>query len=589
MSEESRMISRREPAGWQACAGRWGLALAVLLASVALAAVGAQEYPPPEERTLLVRGDYNFPPYEFLKDGEPAGYNIEMLRAVARVMDLDVEVKLGPWSKVRRDLEEGRADIISGMMHSAERDEKVDFSEPHIIVHHSLFVRRGSSVESLDDLDGRPLIVQEGDIMHDYALREDLTDKLITVETPLDALTLLHSGNYECALIGRLQGLYLARREGLDNVQATGPSLMPRKYCFAVREGDRALLARLNEGLRVLSATGEADKIYDRWFGPATATPHPWRHLLPWAVGAAALALIALLVVILWSRSLSHRVKAATARLEEELKERRAAEAELAEHRDHLEDIVEERTRELREANEAMIKQERLATLGHLTATVSHELRNPLGTIRNSAYTVREHMRRAGVRDAEAALDRLERALVRCDSIIQELLEYTRSHSLSPSATRLDRWVDSALDEMGPAPGVELERDLDSGAYVRIDRDRFRRVLTNLVDNAMQAITGARSGAPAEGPIDGRVIVRTRSSADKVELQVSDTGPGIDPEALDDVFEPLFTTKSYGVGLGLPIVRQIVRMHGGEVELQTEPGEGTTFTCRLPRAREPEG
>jgi signal transduction histidine kinase len=121
---------------------------------------------------------------------------------------------------------------------------------------------------------------------------------------------------------------------------------------------------------------------------------------------------------------------------------------------------------------------------------------------------------------------------------------------------------------------------------VPLDRDRFRQVMVNLLDNAIQAI-----GDPdwqRRGPKENTITVRTGCAGPFLELSVIDTGPGMMPATLAKIFEPLFTTKSFGVGLGLPMVRQIVQQHGGSIEAASEVDRGTTFLIRIPRLAQPQ-
>ena len=246
----------------------------------------------------------------------------------------------------------------------------------------------------------------------------------------------------------------------------------------------------------------------------------------------------------------------------------------LARNRDHLEELVRERTRELEVAHEELLRKERLATLGQLTATVSHELRNPLGTIRSSIFTIGELTRDRGL-GIEHVLDRVERSIVRCDNMIEELLDYTRTRPLACARTSVDEWLGQVLSELEIPGGIALEPELSSGVEVAIDRERFRRCLVNVVDNACQAMLEAKRPA-------GHLTLRTEVLGDRLEVRIIDTGVGVAPEHLDRLFEPLFSTKGFGVGLGLPLARQIMEQQGGGIDIHSKPDEGTEVTLWLP-------
>jgi nitrogen fixation/metabolism regulation signal transduction histidine kinase len=224
-----------------------------------------------------------------------------------------------------------------------------------------------------------------------------------------------------------------------------------------------------------------------------------------------------------------------------------------------------------------LLSKERLSALGQLTATVAHELRNPLSAIRTTLPVIQEAAAAAGVR-LDRPMARIERSIARCNQLVTGLLDYTRPAVLSIKPTCIDAWLEAMLDEQTVPPQVLLQRELSAaGCVVNLDPERFRRVIINLLDNAMQAI----EQSPACGGGQQKVCVETRVS-DQLEITVSDTGPGIAPEILPRIFEPLFSTKSFGTGLGLPTVKQLVEQHRGTISIDSNPGQGTAVRITMP-------
>jgi signal transduction histidine kinase len=244
-----------------------------------------------------------------------------------------------------------------------------------------------------------------------------------------------------------------------------------------------------------------------------------------------------------------------------------------------LEQRVTQRTAELRAAQDELVRKERLATLGQLTGTVSHELRNPLGAMRASIAAIKrlaadEHPL------LRSAMGIVDRSITRCDNIVGDLLDYSKVRNLEPQPTAVDDWLEEVLDEYTLPAGVTLRRDLAADVEVTFDRDRFRRVMVNVLDNACQAMANEEDEA-ADGK--GRLLtVATRSAGDCLEVSVGDTGAGIPLEDMPKMFEPLYSTKSFGVGLGLPIVKGIMDQHGGSIDFDSEAGRGTRVSLRLP-------
>lgn len=255
-----------------------------------------------------------------------------------------------------------------------------------------------------------------------------------------------------------------------------------------------------------------------------------------------------------------------------------SAQDALAAQQRNLERLVEERTLALESAQEELLRRERLALIGQLTATVSHELRNPMATIRGSAYLIN---RRFGKTDAtsEQVFERIFRNIDRCDRIIDELLDYARSRSLVREPWDLSQWLTLAFAEFEIPEGIQVDRALEPGLMVSIDPERMRRCVQNMVLNACQAMDHNEDRPRT-------LSLRCAADGENALMEISDTGEGMDEARLARIFEPLFSTKSYGIGLGLPLAKQVIELHGGTLNVCSEPGNGTSFVLRLPLLRD---
>lgn len=232
-------------------------------------------------------------------------------------------------------------------------------------------------------------------------------------------------------------------------------------------------------------------------------------------------------------------------------------------------------------ARQAAADQKHLATIGKVAATVSHELRNPLAAIRTSTALLRASADSA-LPEHRRALDRIERSVQRCSNIIQDLLTFTEPKALRREATALDEWIEALLRGLDLPSGIELAVELSNGGILAIDRQRMGVAVGNLLNNAAAALTDP-DWTPPPG-YQRRIELVSLQDDEGSELTVRDNGPGIAPHVLARAFEPLFTTRNFGVGLGLPIARQIVEAHGGSLTLQSSPGDGTAARLWLPRA-----
>lgn len=254
----------------------------------------------------------------------------------------------------------------------------------------------------------------------------------------------------------------------------------------------------------------------------------------------------------------------------------------LAQYQTHLEDLVKERTAKLEAVQKELLDKEKLATIGQLTAMVSHEIRNPLGTIRNAIYLIANSLNATDL-ELLTAVRLAERNIQRCDLIIEELLDYTRSRELRLELTDFDAWMEEVLDEQRVPVGISLRRKINTGLQVYLDREQFRRAVINILQNAIQAIP---EKPDKSGVVWGKVDVEAVAGALRLEVRITDNGPGIEPDKMQKVFEPLYSTKGFGVGLGLPIVKKTMEILNGGVEIESRPGVGSTFIMWLPYTRD---
>lgn len=226
--------------------------------------------------------------------------------------------------------------------------------------------------------------------------------------------------------------------------------------------------------------------------------------------------------------------------------------------------------RELRSA-------ERLAAVGRISAQITHEIRNPLNAIGLNAELLAEELARLSPapREAVQLVAAISRETDRLEGVAEEYLKFARLPRATPAPLDLDELVESLLDFVGPeltAARVTLVRELAPGLpLLEGDEAQLRAVVHNLVRNSREAM-----------PAGGTLTVRTRQADGGIELEVADTGGGMPPEVLARIFEPLYTTKERGTGLGLAYARRVVAEHGGTIRCESQPGSGTVFTLRFP-------
>ncbi len=238
----------------------------------------------------------------------------------------------------------------------------------------------------------------------------------------------------------------------------------------------------------------------------------------------------------------------------------------------------------LKDTQQEMVKAGRMAQLGQLTATVAHELRNPLSAVRTSAFVLDRKVKGKGL-GVEQQLLRIDNGVVRCDNIISQLLDFTRTHPAQCKLIEFDTWLAKIIEEeAGKLPtSVAIECILGlAGLKVAIDPDRLSRCVINLIGNASEAMVGKGDNPQEVCVVSPKISISTRRSGRGVELAIADNGPGISEENIKKIKEPLFTTKSYGTGLGLPAVEKILEQHNGGLDVTSRVGEGACFTAWFP-------
>jgi signal transduction histidine kinase len=282
-----------------------------------------------------------------------------------------------------------------------------------------------------------------------------------------------------------------------------------------------------------------------------------------------------------------------------DITERKIAEEALKNYSARLEAEVSARTQELRQAQEQVVRQERLAVLGQLAGSVGHELRNPLGVINTSIYYLKLVQPDADWKIKEHHTI-IEKEVQNATKIIGDLLDYARVISSDRQTASVPALVRQTLDRFPVPAGVKLTLDLpDDLPDVFADPLQVQQVLGNLTVNACQAMaasvgrlspqTGSVTAMAGGGeltisahevvPVAGR-----RREKKMVAIFVKDTGTGITPENMKRLFEPLFSTRITGIGLGLAVSRKLVEANDGSIEVESEVGKGSTFKLFLPAA-----
>ena len=553
--------------------------------------VRAQEAEVPSPAPIIIGGDRGYPPYEFLdKDGKPAGYNVDLTRAIADVMGMKVEFRFGGWPEMRAALMNGSVDVLEGISYSADRAKILAFSPPHTIINHAIFARKGTPpVSSVEELRGKEVIVFQDGIMHDYLKSLGFGKHLFLTDTPVDALRLLASGQHDYAVLAMLPGMYIIREHKLTNLVPVAKSISTQRYGYAVKKGNEELLARFNEGLAILKKTGQYQEIYDKWLGVLGPPKVAWDKVVRYGAMVLIPLLGILAATVLWSRTLQKRVAQRTVELALEVTERKRALEELRLHQDKL------------------IQADKMASLGILVAGVAHEINNPNGLILLNMPIIREVYQDAeevlesrfhdqgdftigGLpysrmrNEVPHLLEEMQEGANRIKRIVEELKDFARQDTAAASdpvdfnaiVQTAVRLVDSSIRAATNHFVARYAADLP---LIQGNAQRIEQVIVNLLLNACQSLPDPERGIT--------LTTALAAGGAAVMLRLVDQGGGIAPEHIARLTDPFFTTKreTGGTGLGLSVSASIVKEHDGTLGFESEPGAGTTVTLTLPCAR----
>jgi PAS domain S-box-containing protein len=270
------------------------------------------------------------------------------------------------------------------------------------------------------------------------------------------------------------------------------------------------------------------------------------------------------------------RMEEALKKSEEELRasneELRATEEELRATNEELQTANEE----LKETQEQLIRSEKLAAIGKLAGGVGHELRNPLGAIKNAAYYIKGKVTNSELAKTEPRiiefLGIMDDEINSSNKIISDLLNFSRVAKPTVSPAKIRKVMEDVLSRLTAPENIEVINKVDANLpEVEIDADQTRQVFVNIATNAIQAM-----------PEGGKLTIDARKGDKFLEVAISDTGDGISEDVIGKIFDPLFTTRAKGIGLGLAVCKSIIERHGGALGVESKVGEGATFTVKLP-------
>ena len=657
-----------------------------------------------QRRILTAGGDFKYRPYEYLDEHSRAtGFNVELLKAVAEQAGLQVRIELGPWEEMRKGLSEDRIDILTGLANVEGIQADADFVKPHMFIDYVLFVRTGSGFRSLEKARDRSVLVRRGSPAHHYLLARHGENRIIAVDTVADALRLLSSRGYDCALLPRRMASRIVVESKIAGVEAADELLFRAEYGFAVRAGNKQLLDSLNHGLSMVMSSGKFAKLQDKWLEA------PRRHfiergkllLVIVAVSGPVAMLFLLAIVMLGNRTRMAGMRSQVNGMESELESRATNENKLrseknglisllknaphgvlvmggqgpsteilysnravtdisgytseeiagietiveralpdAAYRDRIwkkwqtmvqddfpdsepfamkitasdgeikhidiqarplgdgrvivmfSDITQKHlAEEERQRLDEQIRQsQKLEAMGQLAGGVAHDFNNIMTSIQGNAQLLQ--MEEGLGEEASEMLGHIVQGTKRASDLTKQLLAYARKGKYQVVAVD----IHEAIHEVVSLLHHSIDKLIDIRQELKADRPMIMGDPTQLHGALLNLAVNARDAMPNGGVLTFttsmimvdkeicRKLGHNITPGEYLEIEVSDTGIGMDAAVMKRIFEPFFSTKQIGkgTGLGLAAVYGCVKNHHGSISVDSEEGKGTRFSILLP-------
>ena len=265
---------------------------------------------------VKVGGDFNYPPYSFIDEkGNPVGHDIEIMKEIAKIHDLDISFELEQWDTTLNKLRRGEIDVVAGIVYSEKRDQIYDFSIPIQSVHYTIFANTKAGIINADDLPGKRAVALKGDIANEsFLIPLGLYENAFFAKSLPDAMEEINKGKYDYVLAPYPLGNRIIQENNYHNIVISGAPILPSVYCLAVKNGNVELLKKINSGILELKRSGKLTKIQKKWIQYANEEER-YRNILNVAIIVLLVLLVVLVIVGSWLFLLKRQVRLQTERI----------------------------------------------------------------------------------------------------------------------------------------------------------------------------------------------------------------------------------------------------------------------------------
>lgn len=483
--------------------------------------------------TYRVAGDIQFPPYEFLDvDGVYKGFNVDLLKAISLVTGIEFQFIPMKWEDAFYSIERGQADIIQGMKESDERRERFSFTDSLLMNSQSIFVMDSNySIGNNSDLFGKKVSIQKEDIVYlELSKVKDII--IIQYDTMEEAVAALVDQQVDAMVGNTLTVNYICNEKGwIDRVKIVGETLNEQKYSMAVSKSNPMLLKKLNEGLNEIQSNGMYDAIHRKWFGTPIRNTGEEKEFQIKILLLSIFALILLVFVVqLFNRKLKR--------------------------------IIEEKTNEEKLLINELRNYDKLQFMDKIISSLAHEIRNPLTSIK--IYTTQMKDKLDNKDFMIAASEDIPEEIDRIDALISEFMEFTSPRKPQKKVLNLKNELENAIKFIKlQIRDINIWIDVPKDVLIEFDLGHFKQIVINILLNSRDALNDTE---------DPTISIKGYLEGNIVKIEFIDNGSGMKEEQLDYIFEPFYTTKENGNGVGMFIVKKLIEENGGTIQARPNVG-----------------
>ncbi len=508
-----------------------------------------------QKERIIVGGDFDYKPFSYLdEDGEAKGFDVDILKHIAQKYNLELEFRLTDWDKALESLHKGEVDMLISVLYTEQRDAIYDFTIPYNEDYYEIFIRKDAEVRVISDLLQKQIIALEGDASVSMFLKPlGFIDNTILVNSLPEAIRLLSQGEGDAVLAPYSIGMQAIRDLRIRNVKVVGPSIMPILYRFAVKKGDSQLLSLLNDGIDHVKVSGKKEELLKNWDLHRRDEVSLRKVIRYMGIGLIPL-ILTIALLILWTKTLRRSVADQTR-------------------------ILREKTAKLQELN---------ATKDKLFFVIAHDLKTPFNSILGLSELLLSDNYKYDSARSEKLLRCIHSSAKNTLSLTDNLLSWAKSQTgqmkFEPEQLRLKEIVEevkSIVDTFATVKNISVDYTQIPDINIYADVNMLKSILNNLISNAIKFSHS-----------NGKVSISAKTGENHVEIIVSDNGVGMDDETKKKLFHIASgstkgTADEEGSGLGLILCKEFVEKHGGNIRVESEVGEGSSFHFTIPQENKP--